>query len=530
MNLLSSLNSGFPAAANGTAKIFIRGSSTRATVYGDFEASTSDSSGADLALDAYGSREVYVNQLVDVEVYDEDGVLIRDYTDGYSSPNVELISPAFTGTDYVTAISAVSEPTTVQAVLDRWITNAGAPDWKVLLNGVSTTMLNAFGALSGLVFNVKSPAYGAVGDGVTNDQSAIQAALAAAVAAGGGIVFFPKGTYLTTTAMEWDTRVALVGAGPAVSVITTNSAANARIIQWTAATSTTSPCVIHGVGFSASQANTGSQIYSTVAVNLLIDTCRLGASSNCTGTMITLAGDSILQIRNSRITVYSTVNPAWTVSATTRTNVTDCLIETGDATYNGSLIKTAGRTTMTGVRLDFSSDTLSVPSYGIEVLNAGDWMILNGVEIYSTSQSPNYGVRAVNGSRLFISGCYLQGVTGAYSIAALTDLCGTGSNLENTDTYRKADATGAVTLPLGGFAIYEIDCSNAAGLVVTMPAILFRGNQILVIIKNSSGSNWSPTLSGVLGAGVTINAGTTAYIRVVVADISVAGTWRWNYS
>jgi hypothetical protein len=37
--------------------------------------------------------------------------------------------------------------------------------------------------------------YGAVGDGVTNDQSAIQAAIDAAVAQGGGIVSFPAGTY-----------------------------------------------------------------------------------------------------------------------------------------------------------------------------------------------------------------------------------------------------------------------------------------------------------------------------------------------
>ena len=46
----------------------------------------------------------------------------------------------------------------------------------------------------GQVFNVK--AYGAVGDGVTDDTAAVNAAFAAAYAAGGGVVYFPAGTYL----------------------------------------------------------------------------------------------------------------------------------------------------------------------------------------------------------------------------------------------------------------------------------------------------------------------------------------------
>ena len=46
---------------------------------------------------------------------------------------------------------------------------------------------------SGQVFNVK--AYGALGDGATDDSAAIRSAIAAASSAGAGIVFFPPGTY-----------------------------------------------------------------------------------------------------------------------------------------------------------------------------------------------------------------------------------------------------------------------------------------------------------------------------------------------
>jgi hypothetical protein len=44
--------------------------------------------------------------------------------------------------------------------------------------------------------NVKLPPYNAVGDGVTDDSAAIQAAINAAYEVGGGTVFFPKGIYL----------------------------------------------------------------------------------------------------------------------------------------------------------------------------------------------------------------------------------------------------------------------------------------------------------------------------------------------
>lgn len=73
------------------------------------------------------------------------------------------------------------------------------------------------------VYNVK--AYGAVGDNSTDDTTAIQSAITAAVAAK-GVVFFPAGTYKITTALQvTGDGVMLAGAGPAASVINVASAA-----------------------------------------------------------------------------------------------------------------------------------------------------------------------------------------------------------------------------------------------------------------------------------------------------------------
>jgi len=52
------------------------------------------------------------------------------------------------------------------------------------------------------VFNIKSPSYGAVGDGTTDDAPAIQAAINAAITAGGGIVWFPAGSYLIGSTIQ----------------------------------------------------------------------------------------------------------------------------------------------------------------------------------------------------------------------------------------------------------------------------------------------------------------------------------------
>ncbi|WP_241756679.1 glycoside hydrolase family 55 protein, partial [Actinomadura sp. RB99] len=61
----------------------------------------------------------------------------------------------------------------------------------------STTYVET--ALASVVLDVTAPAYGATGDGTTNDAGAIQAALNAARDAGGGWVFVPPGTYKVAT-------------------------------------------------------------------------------------------------------------------------------------------------------------------------------------------------------------------------------------------------------------------------------------------------------------------------------------------
>lgn len=60
--------------------------------------------------------------------------------------------------------------------------------------------------------------FGAKGDGVTDDTTAIQAAVNAAAVAG-GTLYFPAGRYILTAAITWASGVNAIGAGPRASIL-----------------------------------------------------------------------------------------------------------------------------------------------------------------------------------------------------------------------------------------------------------------------------------------------------------------------
>ena len=82
--------------------------------------------------------------------------------------------------------------------------------WRQILSKSGYDPDAAFPGLMGPIFNVK--AFGAVGDGVTNDRAAILAAMAAAVA-GLGTVYLPAGTYLIDDELAITAPIGFIGAG-----------------------------------------------------------------------------------------------------------------------------------------------------------------------------------------------------------------------------------------------------------------------------------------------------------------------------
>jgi hypothetical protein len=87
----------------------------------------------------------------------------------------------------------------------------------------------ALNAKSNNVYNVKD--YGAVGDGTTNDTTAIQTAINAVKVAGFGTVYFPDGTFVITGSLTIPSNpqcdISLEGEGSNITIIKQTSNANA---------------------------------------------------------------------------------------------------------------------------------------------------------------------------------------------------------------------------------------------------------------------------------------------------------------
>lgn len=81
-------------------------------------------------------------------------------------------------------------------------------------------------------FDVTDPTYGAIGDGTTDDTAAIAAAITA-IPAGGGVLYFPAGTYKVTSGLTLSKPITVRGDGGVTSLYVNNAISQ---IDFTSAT------------------------------------------------------------------------------------------------------------------------------------------------------------------------------------------------------------------------------------------------------------------------------------------------------
>ena len=529
MHLVDPLAAGVRGAENGRAQLFVRGGSTRASWFASFEADGENDTGADITLDANGGAVVYVNEYVDVRVYastENGGALVREFVAGSNASAIEVISPSFTGTDYDSVAIGVNKPVDLQEVLRRWTDSAGAPDWEVDLGGQTVTIMQAIAG--NIVVNVKSPPYNAAGDGTTDDTASINAAILFANSLGGGIVYFPPGTYLISATLTLLENVSMLGVPSAGTSIIERDTSSFSFI-----TTSDSSSFIRHLTFQDADTGTNQPYFDVDVTDVLhLEYCVVQAPLTSTTNGAPVFNDDCggVRLRWCQVTLQGPNGrlATRTGAALVRDTIMIGTSLTWDGDNNYASFGIIGITRMFDCQINYTTD--STPPTGLIQPYAGSALVGNMFLASTTAVS--------------ITAFYLDGANGAGTVNGIVEsgnqfddkfrdfTTASGSMLSMSQPQRTRDytvATGAAVTILAEFGNANVVTSGGAGAVTLDFSNSGENNSnlIFIVVRNPTGSNHTITTSGTspVDAGVALNAGQVA--RVIYRRATVGGTTAW---
>lgn len=530
MKLLGILAGGVRGAENGSVDIFVRGTATRAQVFADYDGSGAQTPTAALPLDAFGGLVAYCNQPVLCQVRSSAGDIVRQFTELDTATDVEVVSQSFTGQNYSTGVSGANLPTLLSTVLDLWKSSAGAIDFNVLVGSASRSLSAAMTAAGGLFFNVKDPAYGAVGNGIVDDRAAAQAAIIAAQAAG-GIVIFPPGTYLLgssgLTVSSGNGAVALLGYGATL----TATAAPLTLLGLSGA----NPIAIIGLRLSTTGSGTSCITSTATGPVLILDSTITGTSvSPGFGSVLSMTGVGLVVALHS--TFACTQAPA--VNGPIRIGAGVSLLIGCTFTFSGTNSNFAS-VIYGGTGPHVLLGNTFAPAY-LSGGTATNVILTNGVPsqtvLVGNHFLANTGGGGLGGSHVqaadlvYEFGNRFEGTAGvdiSSSInytAAFSDAQRYGPVALSRLGRKFSDATdgAAITLNVTEFGLLHVTRTTAAAQTITLSiAFSLPGWMVTLVIRNTSGGAPVETIAGLKGlASVTPGAGTNQTIVAQVVDVN----------
>jgi hypothetical protein len=281
------------------------------------------------------------------------------------------------GVEYIRVAPALHldpQSGTLDAYADGMVWYDGDTDQ--FLGRADGVTINLGGA--GGFYNVKS--FGALGDNSNDDTAEIQAAIDAANSAGGGIVFFPEGTYISGTLTIFS-NIHILGAGMGTSVIKFKD--------------NTNDALLFGYNYYNLIQNSGTANAAVTTTNTTLTDTRLAMTVDAfIGETVTCNGKTLV------------------VTANTATTFTGTAWSGGSNPGNGNAWSTSGDTTG-GIR-DFSIQAISLngnkannatTGYGLQVygyryilrdVDFYDWKTNEILTEWSTASSENMEARVDN--------------------------------------------------------------------------------------------------------------------------------------
>lgn len=499
-SLVAPLVSGISTAASGTAEFYRQSTSTAAQVYSDSEGETQVTTHT---LDARGAIVRYVEGRVDVVVKNVTGATVTSFTWGTDARDARVENLGFTGPDASGQVIAGGR-TTVDAVLTDLFASLGATDGMVSVNGAPQTLSASISSSAGLVYNIL--AYGGVGDGVADDSAAFQAMVNAASTAGGGILYFPHGTYLINSGVVVASSVGkftylgesatgtFLKQGTSGITMLTLGASNANLllgITFTATASNTGTLVSAGNSARATflgcafEAVNGVQVRlgnSATSVATLLN-CRF-AQAGASSRMIDGSGGNVRMVACDLTTVGTNLTTFENDGAVSLNGCTITMGSGAGSAGTSTLMSTAGVMSIVGGSIEnrYASGTVYVGDNGTLTI-AGAYIVCQGGADLSL-HGP--GIGSTNEAA-----CYFDDFSGSVRVAPT-------SGYSTTRDHRTKSTSGsAITYaPDGNYMVHEV-VSTGASMAFSNPSpdVPF-GSSLVILYKNTSGGTITPTFPG----------------------------------
>lgn len=470
------------ANASGKVWAYLPGTSTTAQLYSDVDGTLVLTQ--PLVLDAGGRVPratapdgVFTAIPIRLYIEDSDGVVVSDseFTPATAS-TVSIDNEAMSGA-------------TMDDVLTAALASFGGTDWKYKESGGAIERL-VKSKFSEIHISVKD--FGAVGDGVTIDTTAIQAAINRVIALGGGTVYLPPGTYKIDQALTMTsaTGMNIVGAGMgASSILSTHATANVFTVTSCASTA------FQGFNVKNSGSSTGAGF-------------ALSASNRTR--FVDVGVDGL-------VSTNGTYRYGVTLANLTQTTFQDCRITTvnGDAASRGVLLTAASQTLFLGGFYNGHS------GYNWELTGACGSLTAIGVTHNGSSVSFPAGFTLGTGRRfVFIGGSGLFFTIASATLPQITQFNASDA-LSGSAT---SSAVGAAQTPVlyNGTEVILAATSGGAGTVtVNAPAILpgtLSDDTNLYwdfVFVNASGGavTWSLNAIYVVNAAIPTTAAHTISVR-----------------